>query len=226
MATAENGNVLQHGLAALTKARGLDGDRLECAPNLVDYQGRQGFTLNVFGDDDKGFARLHHFFQYWKHVLNRRDLRANQQHVGVIEHALHPLRVSYEVRRDVTLVEPHTFNEVEFHTKGLALFYGDHSVGADFLQSFGDHRTDLRVRGRDCGHVRDLRGVGINFYCTLFDRIHRGNHCGLDTFFEHHRVGSRSNVAESFPHHGPRENGGGSSSVTGDIVGLLGDFLD
>ena len=42
LATGEDRDVLQHGLAAVTEARGLDGDRLEGAADLVDDQGRRG----------------------------------------------------------------------------------------------------------------------------------------------------------------------------------------
>ena len=41
LAAGQDGDVLQHGLAAVTEARGLDGDGLEGAPDLVDDQGRE-----------------------------------------------------------------------------------------------------------------------------------------------------------------------------------------
>ena len=40
LATGEDGDVGQHGLATVAEARGLDGDGLERAANLVDHQGR------------------------------------------------------------------------------------------------------------------------------------------------------------------------------------------
>jgi hypothetical protein len=33
-------------------------------------------------------------------------------------------------------------------------------------------------------------------------------------------------LAQAFAHHRPGEHGGGGGAVTGDVVGLLGDFLD
>ncbi len=39
LASGQDGNVFQHGLAAIAKARSLDGSTLQCSTNLVDDQG-------------------------------------------------------------------------------------------------------------------------------------------------------------------------------------------
>ena len=49
---------------------------------------------------------------------------------------------------------------------------------------------------------------------------------GLDALLETHRVGAGGHVAEAFTHHRPGQHRGGRGAVTGDVVGLLGDFLD
>ena len=49
---------------------------------------------------------------------------------------------------------------------------------------------------------------------------------GLDAPLEGHRVGAGGHVAQAFLDHGPGQHGGGGGAVTGDVVGLLGDFLD
>src|SRR5258707_9094778 len=41
LAAGEDGNVLQHGLAAIAEARGLYGRDLESATQLVDHEGRE-----------------------------------------------------------------------------------------------------------------------------------------------------------------------------------------
>ena len=53
LATGQDGDVLEHGLAAVAEARGLDGQDVEGAAQLVDDQGRQGFAVHVLGDDDE-----------------------------------------------------------------------------------------------------------------------------------------------------------------------------
>ena len=51
LATGEDGDVLQHRLAALAEAGGLDGDRLERAADLVDDERGERLALDVLGDD-------------------------------------------------------------------------------------------------------------------------------------------------------------------------------
>src|SRR5690606_7709708 len=63
LAAREDGDVAEHGLAAVAEARGLDGDGLEGAADLVDDQGRQGLALDVLGDDQQRLARLHDLLQ-------------------------------------------------------------------------------------------------------------------------------------------------------------------
>ena len=53
-----------------------------------------------------------------------------------------------------------------------------------------------------------------------------GGDGGLDALLEGHRVGAGGDVAQALADHRPREDGGGRRAVTGDVVGLLGDFLD
>ena len=49
---------------------------------------------------------------------------------------------------------------------------------------------------------------------------------GLDALLERHRVGAGGHVAQALAHHRPGQHRGGGGAVTGDVVGLLGDFLD
>ena len=57
LAAGEDGDVLQHRLAALAEAGGLDGDRLERAADLVDHEGGEGLALDVLGDDHERLGR-------------------------------------------------------------------------------------------------------------------------------------------------------------------------
>ena len=46
--------------AAVAEARGLDGDGLERATDLVEHQGRERLALDVFGNDQQRLTGLHH----------------------------------------------------------------------------------------------------------------------------------------------------------------------
>ena len=48
----------------------------------------------------------------------------------------------------------------------------------------------------------------------------------LDALLQDHRVGAGRDVAQTLADHGPGEHRRGRGAVTGDVVGLLGDFLD
>ena len=71
LAAGEDGDVLQHGLAAVAEARGLHGGDLQAATQLVDHQRGQRFTLDVLGDDEQGTARLHHRLEEREQRLQR-----------------------------------------------------------------------------------------------------------------------------------------------------------
>ena len=120
LATGEDGHVLQHRLAALAEAGGLDGHRVERAADLVDHEGGEGLALDVLGDDHQRLARLHDLLEHRHQVAHGGDLRADQQDVGIVEDGLHALGVGDEVRRDVALVEAHALDEVHLHAEGLA----------------------------------------------------------------------------------------------------------
>ena len=57
-AAGENGDVLEHFLAAVAEAGSLDADAVEAAAQTVDKQGRQRVALDVLSDDEQLLAAL------------------------------------------------------------------------------------------------------------------------------------------------------------------------
>jgi hypothetical protein len=53
LAAGEDRDVLEHRLAAIAEARGLDGGDLERAAELVDDEGRERLAVDVLGDDQE-----------------------------------------------------------------------------------------------------------------------------------------------------------------------------
>ena len=158
--------------------------------------------------------------------LTAEILPADEQDERVVEDRFHPLGVGDEVRRDVALVEAHALDEVELHAEGLALLDGDDTVLADLLERLGDHLADLLVGRGDRGDVGDGGRVGLDLLRQALDRVDRGDDGLLDALLQDHRVGAGGDVAQTLADHGPGEHRGGRRAVTGDVVGLLGDFLD
>src|SRR5690606_14818392 len=56
LATGEDGDVAEHGLAAVTEARSLDGHGLEGAADLVDHERGQSLAVDVLSDDEERLA--------------------------------------------------------------------------------------------------------------------------------------------------------------------------
>ncbi len=223
-ATGENGDVLQHGLAALTKSRSLHGDRRERAADAVDDERRQGLTLDVLGEHDERLARLHDLLEHRQQVVDRADLLVGDQDVRILEHRFLAVRVGDEVGRDVALVELHALGELELEAEGLALLDGDDAVLADLVHRLGDHLADRLIGGRDGGNRGNLF-AGLDRTGELADEIDDLLDGLLDAALEIHGVGAGRDVAETLTHHGLGQHGGGRGAVTGHVVGLGGDFL-
>ena len=56
-------DVFHHGLAAVAEARCLDRDDVQDAAHLVDDEGREGVTVEIFGDDQERATRLRELLQ-------------------------------------------------------------------------------------------------------------------------------------------------------------------
>ncbi len=81
LATGEGGDVLHHRLATVTEGRGLHGDGVEGAADLVHDQGREGLALDVLGEDEQRLAGRDDLLQQRQQVGDRRDLALVEQDV-------------------------------------------------------------------------------------------------------------------------------------------------
>ena len=163
LAAGEDGDVLQHGLAAIAEARRLDGADLQRATQLVDDQGRQRFAFDVLSDDEQRLAALGDLLEQREQVLHRADLLFVDEDVGVLERGFHALRVGDEVRREIAAVELHAFDDFELGLEGLGLFHGDDAVLANLLHRLGDDVADgLVVVGGDGANLGNhVAGDGL-----------------------------------------------------------------
>jgi hypothetical protein len=203
----------------------LDGGGVERAPDLVDHQGGEGFTLDVLGDDHERLAGLHHGLERRQHGLDSRDLGAVEQDVGVFEDDFLALGVGDEVRRQVALVELHALGEVELGAERVRLLDGDDAVLADLVDGVGDDLADRAVGGGDGGDAGDV-GLVVDVLGLLGDRLDRRGDGLLDALLDRHRVGAGGDVLHAGRDHCLGEHGGGRGAVTGDVVGLRRHFLD
>ncbi len=224
LATGEDGDVLQHRLAAVTEGGRLDRGGVEGAADLVDDQGRQGLALDVLGEDEQRLAGLDDLLQQREQVGDRADLALVEEDVGVVEDGLHALGVGHEVRRDVALVELHALGELELGAHGVGLLDGDDTVLADLVEGLGEQLADVRVArgdGGDGGHV----GLVVDVAGGVAQGLADGLDGLVDAALEAHRVGAGGHRAQALVDHRLGEDGRGRGAVTGDVVGLGGDLL-
>ncbi len=223
-ATGQDGDVLQHGLAALTEAGSLHRHRGEGAADLVDDEGGECLALDVLGQHHERLAGLHDLLEHRQHVVDRADLLVGDQDVGVLEDRFLCVGIGDEVGRDVALVELHALGELELDAERLAFFDGDDAVLADPIHGFGDLLADLGIGGRDGGHRSDLLG-GLDVLGEVGDEFGHFVDGLLDAALDAQRIGAGRQVPEAFPHHGLSEHSRRCGSVTGHVVGLVGHFV-
>src|SRR5216684_3046437 len=115
-------DVLQHGLAAIAEARSLHSGNLEAAAQTVDDEGGESFAFDVFRDNHKRLAALHHRFEQRQQFVQRGELLLVDQDVGIFHFNAHFVGVGDEVGRDIAAVELHAFDDLEFGLERLGLF--------------------------------------------------------------------------------------------------------
>ena len=221
----EDGDILEHLFPSVAKAGSLDGNAGEGSADLVEEQGGEGFAFDVLGDDDELLTGLDDGLEQREDLLDVGDLLIGDEDERVFDLGDHLLGIGGHVRRQVTAVELHTFDDVAGGLGGLGLFDGDDAVCGNFVHGVGDQLTDIFIGGRDGGDSRDVCGAGDGLGVGL-DGFDGSVDCGLDALLDDHRVCTGGNVLHAFTDEGLCEQRCGGGTVTGDVVGLGGDFLD
>ncbi len=88
LAAGQDGDVFQHGLAAIAEAGRLDGSHVQRAAQLVDDQGRERLAVDVLSDDHERLAVAGNLLEQRKQILHRADLLLVDQDVGLFERQL------------------------------------------------------------------------------------------------------------------------------------------
>src|SRR3954449_10169916 len=224
LAAGQDRNVLQHGLAAIAKARSLDGRDLQAAAQTVHHQRRQCFAFDVFGDDDQRLAGLHHRLKQRKQFVQRGELLLVDQDVGVVHFNAHLVGVGDEVGRDVAAVELHALDDVEFGFERLGFFNRDDALVADLLHGIRKELADFGVAvGGDGANLGDflVRGDLLGVLDEVGDH---GFHRQIDTALQIHRVHAGGNCLGAFTDDGGCQHGRGGGAVAGRVGRLGGHF--
>jgi len=193
---------------------------------FVDDQRRQRLAVDLFADDEDGFAGVQHLLQDRHQILVAADFLLVDQDVGVFQVALHLLHVGDEVGRQVAAIELHAFDELVAGFQGLAFLNGDDAVLADLVHRLGDDASDfLVVIAGDRGHglellfLFDLDARLLEAFDDVFDGL-------LDAAFHEHGVAAGHDRTQPFVEDGLGQHRGGGGAVAGDVAGLGSHLAD
>ena len=100
-------------------ARGLDGRNLEAAAQLVGDKRGEHFALDVFGDDKKRLAALHHRIEQGQELVEGRQLFFVDENIGLIQLDPHLIGVGHEIGRDVAAVELHALDHLKHGLRAI-----------------------------------------------------------------------------------------------------------
>jgi hypothetical protein len=225
LAAGEGGDVFQHGLAAVAKAWGLHGADLDDVAQLVHHQRGQGFTLDLFGDDQQGATRILGRFEQGQHVLERADLLFEDEDVGVVHLDFHAVGIGHEVGAQVTTIELHAFNHFEGGLQSLGFLDGDDAFLANLLHRFGNDVTDLAVAiGRDGADLGNLC-LALGGLAEVLQLVADDDHGLVDATLQLHWVVASSDELAAFAEDRLGEHSGCGGAVTGVVGSLRSDFL-
>jgi hypothetical protein len=169
---------------------------------------------------------LNNLLENWNQVLDVRDLLFEDQDVGVFENGFHAGCIGDEVRRQVTAIELHTFDEFEFGLQALAfvdgeprrlcrLFPSRRPAIADFAIVVGSDRSDV-------GHFALVFDLDRHLLKLFGDVGHGLFDPGLHLDWVH----AGDNSLEAFVEDRFGHNGCGGGAVASDVAGLAGDFAN
>src|SRR5207249_5216641 len=214
----EDGDVLQHLLAAVAETRRLHRGDLERAAQLVHHQRRERLAFDFLGHDENGPAGPHHLLEQRDEIGHRADLLLGDEDEGILQLHDHPRRIGHEVRRDVPAVELHAFDHLQRGLEAFGLLDGDHAFLADLLHGVGDDVADgLVAVGGDGADLGDL-GLALRLGAEPLQLVHHGLDGLLDPALERHRIVAGGYQAQALGVDGGGEHGRGGGAVAGDVA--------
>jgi len=226
LAAGEDGDVFQHGLAAIAEAGGFNGRHMQRAADLVDHQGGQRFAFDVFGDDEERAAHFGDLFEDRQQIFHSADFLFIDQDERVFQRDNHLVGIRDEIGGQVAAVELHAFHDLQFRFEPFGLFHSDDAFLADLVHRAGDDVADgFIVVGGDSADLGDFFLVlgGFAHFAELFDD---GFHGLVDAAFHVHGIGACGDGFNAFAVNGLGQDGGGGGAVACYVAGLAGHFLD
>ena len=223
-AAGQNGDILQHFLAAVAKAGSLDSGHVQGAAQAVDDQGGQSLTLDILSHDQQLHAILHDLLQQRNQILNHADLLIGDQDGGIVQNSLHLIGIGDHIRGQVTAVKLHAFHDLVVGlSSGLVLLDGDDAVRGNFFHCLSDQAADLGITGRNGADAGDIVAV-LHLLAVCLDGLNSLGNSLAHAAADIHGVCTGGDILHALGDHSLCQNGCSGGTVACCIVGLGGNF--
>ena len=137
----------------------------------------------------------------------------------MFHYTFHLFSICYEVSRQVTTVELHTFYYTDCSVSTFSFFDSDNTVFRNFAHCICNQFTDNRVVVcRDSSHLFNLVVVIAYSFSLSFNRFYYFSHSLVDTTFQIHWVCTCSNVLQTNTNDSLSQNSCSSCTITGIIA--------
>src|SRR5947209_7589875 len=128
LAAGQDSDITEDRLAAVAEARRLDCSHVQCAAQLVHYQGSQGFTLDVLCDDQERLAAAGNLLQQRQQILHVADLFFEDKNGRILQDYFHATGVGNEVGAQVTTIKLHTLHSLQKRMPCFRILHGDDAI--------------------------------------------------------------------------------------------------
>ena len=96
--TGKYGDILEHGLATVAKARSLDSAYLQATTQTVDNQSGESLRVYILGDNQQWTAALSSRLQDRQEVLEVGYLLVVDEDIWILHNTLHLVGICHEIR--------------------------------------------------------------------------------------------------------------------------------
>ena len=223
-AAGQNGDILQHFLAAVAKTGSLDSGHIQGAAQAVDDQGGQSLTLDILSHDQQLHTILHDLLQQGNQILNHADLLIGDQDGGIVQNSLHLIGIGDHIRGQIAAVKLHAFHDLVVGlSSGLVLLDGDNAVRGNFFHCLSDQAADLGITGRNGADAGDIVAV-LHLLAVCLDGLNSLGNSLAHAAADIHGVCTGSDILHALGDHSLCQNGCSGGAVACCIVGLGGNF--
>ena len=225
LAAGQDGDILQHLLAAVAETGRLDGNAGEGSAQFVQNQRGQSLALDVLCDNQQLLAGLHQLLQKGQDFLNVGNLLVGNQNQRIINDGFHLVGIRHHVGGQVAAVKLHTLDDLGIGLGGLGLLDGNHAVSRDLLHCIGNQLTDDLITGGNSTDTGDIL-LAVDLLGIVDQRRDSGVHSLLHALTQNHGVRAGGHILHALADESLCQQGSGRGAVTGGIVCLGGDLLD